>query len=105
MEYGYEIQKALNYTNKTFQGDSTVLCLTFGLFAECISIGSNFIVFNTKFMKSIKEMIRNAPGKGRDDNKKIEGTAYCYLSTALLDYPMQYLEKITVRIYPLILYQ
>lgn len=48
-------------------------------------------------MKAIKEMIRNALGKGKDDNKKLEGTSYCYLSTALLDYPLQYLEKITVR--------
>ena len=34
LNYGYEIQKALNYINRTLANDNTILCLTFGLLSE-----------------------------------------------------------------------
>ena len=45
-------------------------------------------------MRKIKEMIRNSRGRGRDENKKLEGTQFGYLNTAILDYLLFYLEKI-----------
>ena len=39
-------------------------------------------------------MIKNSKGRGRDENKKIEGTQFGYLNTALLDYLLFYIEKI-----------
>lgn len=94
LDYGYEIPKVLNYLQRTFQIDNTILCLTFGLLSECMSLSNTFIMFNPKYVKMIKEIIRNAKGKGRDDNKKLEGTGLGYLHTAILDYPIMYLEKI-----------
>ena len=95
MDYGYEINNALKHINKTFQIDSTILCLSFGLLAELINLGNNFLIFNGKlYLKKIKEMIRNSPGRGRDDNKKLEGTQFGYLNIAILDYPLIYLSKI-----------
>lgn len=94
LENGYEIQTVLNYLNKIFQTDPTILCLSYGLLSECMVMSSKFNIFNPKFMKMIKEIIRNSPGRGRDDNKKLEGTSFGYPSIAILDYPLLYLEKI-----------
>jgi hypothetical protein len=44
-------------------------------------------------------MVRAMQGRGRDENKKIEGTAFGFPKNAILDYPLLYLEKIFVRIY------
>ena len=35
-------------------------------------------------------------GRGRDENKKIEGTVFGFPKNAILDYPLLYLEKIFV---------
>ena len=94
LNYGYEIQKALNYINRTLANDNTILCLTFGLLSESLSLNPNLRIFNSKLMKKIKEMIRNSPGRGRDENKKLEGTQFGYLNNTILDYPLFYLEKI-----------
>ena len=94
IDFGYEIQTVLNYLNKIFQTDGTILCLTFGLLSECMAMSSKFNIFNPKFLKIIKETIRNSPGRGRDENKKLEGTSFGYPSIAILDYPLLYLEKI-----------
>ena len=98
LNYGYEIQKALNYINRTLANDNTILCLTFGLLSEALTLNPNFKIFNSKLMKKIKEMIRNSPGRGRDENKKLEGTQFGYLNNTILDYPLFYLEKI-VKLY------
>ena len=90
----YDIQQALNYMHKTFQTDSTVLCLSFGLLAEAFTINSKFYIFNSKLLRKIKEMIRNSQALGREQNKKIEGTQFGYLGTAILDYPLYYVEKV-----------
>ena len=93
-DLGYDIQQALSYINKTFQTDITILCLSFGLLAECLTLNSNCYTFDAKILKKIKEMIRNSRGRGRDENKKLEGTQFGYLNTAILDYLLFYLEKI-----------
>ena len=91
---GYDIQQALSYINKTFQTDITILCLSFGLLAECLSSNGDYYIFDAKILKKIKEMIRNSRGRGRDENKRLEGTQFGYLNTAILDYLLFYLEKI-----------
>ena len=93
-DLGYDIQQALSYINKTFQTDITILCLSFGLLAECLTSNINYYIFDAKILKKIKEMIRNSRGRGRDENKKLEGTQFGYLNTAILDYLLFYLEKI-----------
>ena len=95
-DLGYDIQQALSYINKTFQTDITILCLSFGLLSECLSSNSNYYIFDSKILKKIKEMIRNSRGRGRDENKKLEGTQFGYLNTAILDYLLFYLEKIII---------
>ena len=90
----YDIQKSLSYINKTFQTDITILCLSFGLLAECLSSNSSYYIFDSKILRKIKEMIRNSKGRGREEIKKIEGTQFGYLNTALLDYLLLYIEKI-----------
>ncbi len=93
-DFGYNIQQALSYITKTFQTDTTILCLSFGLLSECLSLNLNYFIFDAKIMRKIKEMIRNSQGRGRDENKKLEGTQFGYLNTAILDYLLFYLEKI-----------
>ena len=93
-DLGYDIQQALSYINKTFQTDITILCLSFGLLAECLTSNLNYYIFDAKILKKIKEMIRNSRGRGRDENKKLEGTQFGYLNIAILDYLLFYLEKI-----------
>ena len=93
-DLGYDIQQALSYINKTFQTDITILCLSFGLLAECLTLNTNCYIFDAKILRKIKEMIRNSRGRGRDENKKLEGTQFGYLNTAILDYLLFYLEKI-----------
>ena len=92
----YDIQKGLSYINKTFQTDITILCLSFGLLAECLSSNSNYYTMDVKILNKLKEMIRNSRGRGRDENKKLEGTQFGYLNTAILDYLLFYLEKIVL---------
>ena len=93
-DLGYDIQQGLSYINKTFQTDITILCLSFGLLAECLSLNPSYYIFDAKILKKIKEMIRNSRGRGRDENKKLEGTQFGYLNIAILDYLLFYLEKI-----------
>ena len=92
----YDISKALSYINKTFQTDITILCLSFGLLAECLTSNANYYAMDAKILGKIKEMIRNSRGRGRDENKKLEGTQFGYLNTAILDYLLFYLEKIVM---------
>jgi hypothetical protein len=54
------------------------------------------MIFNQKFIKSIKDMIRGMQGRGRDENKKLEGTCFGFPKNSILDYPLIYLEKIFV---------
>jgi hypothetical protein len=54
------------------------------------------MMFSPKFIKLIKDMVRGMQGRGRDENKKIEGTCFGFPKNAILDYPMTYLEKIFV---------
>lgn len=56
------------------------------------------MIFNQKFIKSIKDMTRGMQGRGRDENKKIEGTCFGFPKNAILDYPFMYIEKIFVNI-------
>ena len=97
-DLGYDIQKALSYINKTFQTDIITLCLSFGLLAECLVSNTNYYIFDAKILRKIKEMIKNSRDrdKSREENKnkKLEGTQFGYLNTAILDYPLFYLEKI-----------
>jgi fused-like protein len=51
-------------------------------------------VFNTKFIKLIKEIVKGTQGRGKEENKKIEGTSFGFPKNAILDYPFIYLEKI-----------
>lgn len=81
-----------------FSSDVATLSLAFGLISECMANGT-MLVFNTKFMKSIKEIIKNIQGRGREENKKIEGTCFGFPRNALLDYPIAYLEKTLVYTY------
>ena len=92
----YDINQGLSYINKTFQTDITILCLSFGLLAECLTSNSNYYTMDAKILNKIKEMIRNSRGRGRDENKKLEGTQFGYLNTAILDYLLFYLEKIVL---------
>jgi hypothetical protein len=54
------------------------------------------MIFNSKFIKIMKDMVRGMQGRGRDENKKIEGTCFGFPKNSILDYPMMYLEKIFV---------
>jgi hypothetical protein len=49
-------------------------------------------------MKMIKEIIKNIQGRGREENKKVEGTSFGYPKNGLLDYPIFYLERLFVKI-------
>jgi hypothetical protein len=53
-------------------------------------------MFNTKYLKSIKEIVRGTQGRGKEENKKIEGTSFSFPKTGILDYPFMYLDKIFV---------
>lgn len=44
-------------------------------------------------------MIRGMQGKGKDENKKMEGTCFGFPKNAILDYPLFYLEKTFVILY------
>jgi hypothetical protein len=44
-------------------------------------------------------MIKGMQGRGRDENKKIEGTCFGFPKNAILDYPFLYLEKVFVSYY------
>jgi hypothetical protein len=57
------------------------------------------MIFNPKFIKSIKEVIKNTQGRGREENKKLEGTCFGFLKNAILDYPLCYLDKVFVKKY------
>ena len=59
-DLGYDIQQALSYINKTFQTDITILCLSFGLLAECLTLNATCYIFDAKILRKIKEMIRNS---------------------------------------------
>lgn len=54
--------------------------------------------FNPKLIKAVKDIIRSVHGKGREENKKIEGTGFGYPKNGLLDYAIFYLDRIFVRI-------
>ncbi len=43
-------------------------------------------------------MIKAMQGRGRDENKKLEGTCFGFPKNAILDYPFLYLEKVFVKI-------
>jgi hypothetical protein len=53
-------------------------------------------MYNQKFIKAIKDMIKTMQGRGRDENKKLEGTFFGFPKNAILDYPFLYLEKVFV---------
>jgi hypothetical protein len=55
-------------------------------------------MYNQKLIKSIKDMIKAMQGRGRDENKKLEGTCFGFPKNAILDYPFLYLEKVFVKI-------
>jgi fused-like protein len=80
--------------NKVFSSDFVTLSLSFGLLCECINISQTFFVFNPKFIKLIKEIVKGIQGRGKEENKKIEGTSFGFPRNAILDYPFMYLEKI-----------
>lgn len=71
------------------------LCLTLGLISEGYP-SSNLLVFNPKLLKSVRDIIRAVQGKGREENKKIEGTGFGYQKNGLLDYAIYYLDRIFV---------
>lgn len=75
----------------------TVLSLTLGLIGECISY-SNILIFNPKLVKSVKDIIKTIQGKGREENKKIEGTGFGYPRNGLIDYSVMYLDRVYVYI-------
>ncbi len=66
----------------------------FELLEECLTLNANCYTFDAKILRKINEMIRNSRGRGRDENKKLEGTQFGYLNTAILNYLLFYLEKI-----------
>jgi hypothetical protein len=72
------------------------MSIAFGLHTECATMTSNFLVFNNKYLKSIKEIVRGTQGRGKEEYKKIEGTSFSFPKTGILDYPFMYLDKIFV---------
>ena len=96
MEYGYELTKPTNYINKVLSPDLITMSIAFGLHTECIGMSSNFYMFNAKYLKSIKEIVRGIQGRGKEENKKIEGTSFSFPKTGILDYAFMYLDKIFV---------
>ncbi len=57
-------------------------------------MGSQFININPKYFKSIKEVCKLIQGKGREENKKLEGTNFGFHRHGILDYPFIYLERL-----------
>ena len=92
----YDIQKGLSYINNTFQTDKIILCLSFGLLAECLTSDSNYYTMDVKILSKIKEILVNSRGRGLDENKKLEGTQFGYLNNTILDYLLFYIEKIVL---------
>ena len=96
IEVGYEISKPANYINNVLSLDAITLCISIGLLAECIFIpGTNqYVNVSNKYVKSIKDIIKNVQGKGKEENKKLEGTSFGFLKFAIFDYPIMFLERI-----------
>lgn len=43
-------------------------------------------------------MIKAMQNRGREENKKLEGTCFGFPKNAILDYPFLYLEKVFVKL-------
>lgn len=96
-DIGIDFTKATSYVNKTFSPDFVTINLSFGLISELIShpsLGSQFIAINQKHFKTIKEAVKLVQGKGREENKKLEGTNFGFHRRGIIDYSMIYLEKL-----------
>ena len=73
-----------------------ILCSTSHLSTFTItSFSPSYLLSKSENNQEIseEEMIRNSRGRGRDENKKLEGTQFGYLNNTILDYPLFYLEK------------
>ena len=68
------MKKCPNIFLTTFQTDKIILCLSFGLLAECLTSDSNYYTMDVKILSKIKEILVNSRGRGLDENKKLEGT-------------------------------
>ena len=58
------------------------------------SLGNQFNTINPRYFKSIKEICKLVQGKGREENKKLEGTNFGFHRNGILDYAFIYLEKL-----------
>ncbi len=74
--------------------------VTIGLIAELIT--SSYLPTNLqitflspKLYKNIRELIKGLQGKGREENKKLEGSNFGFQKFGIIDYPLVYLEKLT----------
>lgn len=75
------------------------LSLSFGLLAECVNIpttNNQFNVISGRHIKSIKDIVKVLQGKGKEENKKLEGTSFGFHKFAIFDYPVFFLERIFV---------
>lgn len=57
-------------------------------------MGNQFVSVNGRYLKLIKETCKLVQGKGRDENKKLEGTNFGFHRYGILDYPFIYIEKL-----------
>ena len=74
--------------------------VTVGLVAELLSSSHlstqlQMSFLSPKLYKNIKELIKNLQGKGKEENKKLEGSNFGFQKFGIIDYPLFYLEKLT----------
>jgi len=97
-EIGFDFTKPVSFVNKLFSSDYVTMSLSFGLIAELINSGNNvgqqYISVNARYFKAIKDITKLVQGKGRDENKKLEGTNFGFHRAGILDYPLLYLERL-----------
>ena len=103
IEQGYDVIKPSSLIEKSNTIDAISLALSFGLLAECLHIENSYKFINqissinSKYIKSIKELVKSVQTKGKEETKKLEGTNFGFLKCTILDYCLIYLERLFVR--------
>lgn len=73
--------------------------MTIGLIAELIAspwVPTNLQVsfLSPKLYKNMRELIKGLQGKGKDENKKLEGSYFGFQKYGILDNPLLYMERL-----------
>ena len=61
-----------------------------------ISNGYSLITVNNSMIKFVKDVVKSLQGKGKEENRKLEGNSFGFLKNGILDYPIIFLERLFV---------